>query len=644
MSTTQENVGRLAHTVPTFSIKDTGKLVHNYFEKDTDHEGVIVMDDDTPVGIIMRQDFYQKIGKQYGFSIYMNRSVTLLMKEEFMKVDAKTQVAEVSLMAMNRANDHLYDFIIAMEDGKYIGIVSIRYFLIDLAKKREEEIVLLKDMNDREREQRQEIQKMNTSIRSLMDNADQGFLSVNKHAIISSQYSQKCIDIFEHEIADMNLLELLSKYIDSDQKEVISSVITSVLSDHVQHDEKIYLSLMPKELIIGCKDICFDYKIVDDASSRTLMLILTDITSKKELERKMTEERSHLKMIVKAVSHRNDVVSSIESMKEYLSKTVYDLLQSGHSKKVIISDIFRSVHTFKGDLGHLYWINASQHLHRLEDRIVEMTEKIDQLSLEEMKTVFESIHPDKMLEHDIDLITRILGKDFFTGSAQLHVPLESILKLENMINELLKPEERAVFLPEIHKLRCSNMKDIFCDIDETIQVLASRLEKGVKPINVTGDDIYIDRDLYNEFIRSLIHIFRNAIDHGIETPEERVASGKGELGMITCNLERLNEDWFRLSIKDDGKGIDAESILTKAIDKGILSTSTKYTLDEPSIYQLLFIDEFSTKDTVSIFSGRGVGLSSVKNELEKLGGSILIESQIGTGTSFIMEIPFIQSI
>ena len=135
----KENVGRLAQHVPTFGVKDCGRLVHEHFEKDQNNEGVVVMDGETPVGIIMRQDFYQKIGKQYGFSIYMNRPITLLMKEDFMKVDAGFEVAQISLLAMNRDNEHLYDFIIVEENGRFIGIVSIKYFLIDLAKKREEE-------------------------------------------------------------------------------------------------------------------------------------------------------------------------------------------------------------------------------------------------------------------------------------------------------------------------------------------------------------------------------------------------------------------------------------------------------------------------------------------------------------------------
>lgn len=639
MSHVQENVGRLAHAVPTFSIKDTGKLVHSHFETDPDHEGVLVMDGETPVGIIMRQDFYQKIGKEYGFSIYMNRSVKLLMKEEFMKVDAKTQVAEVSLMAMNRTSDNLYDFIIAMDDGKYIGIISIRTFLIDLAKKREEEILLLKDMNDREREHRLEIHKMNTSIKSLMDNAEQGFLSVDKQATISSQCSRECVEIFEHEIAEMNLLELLSPFLDTDQKRVLSSVIESVLCDDVRHDEKVYLSLLPKELRIGSKDIRFEYKIVNDASRRTMMLILTNVTAKKEFERKMAEERTHLKMIVKAVLHRNDVVDSIESLKEYLSKTVYDVLGSGRSKQESISEIFRSVHTFKGDLGHLHFSNTAKQLHALEDHIVEMIERIEQVRLEDIRDVFESIRPDQMLAQDLKRMTDILGKDFFSETARLYVPLESILKIENMVKDLLNPQEKAVFIPELYKLRCSNLKDILNDLDETVQVLASRLGKGVKPLHVIGDDILIDRSQYNEFIRSLMHVFRNAVDHGLETPEERNDNGKDALGRITCNLVKCSEDQFRLTIADDGKGIDTERILSKAIEKGILSIDAKNTLDEAAICQLLFLDSFSTKDTVSMLSGRGVGLSAVKTELEKLGGSILVESQSGIGTSIIMEVP-----
>lgn len=132
------------------------------------------------------------------------------------------------------------------------------------------------------------------------------------------------------------------------------------------------------------------------------------------------------------------------------------------------------------------------------------------------------------------------------------------------------------------------------------------------------------------FCKTLIHLFRNAVDHGIETPDERLDAGKEEQGRLACQIDGQN-GWIMISISDDGRGIDAEKLLAKANHLGIICQ------DDPS--RLIFEDGFSTKEQVSALSGRGVGLSAVKAECKKLGGYIDIETTIGQGTVFHFFLP-----
>jgi len=135
-----------------------------------------------------------------------------------------------------------------------------------------------------------------------------------------------------------------------------------------------------------------------------------------------------------------------------------------------------------------------------------------------------------------------------------------------------------------------------------------------------------------------VHVFRNMIDHGIETPEERLAAGKREFGLIQCKIRQSGNE-LTLSVSDDGRGIDAAKVLRVAESKGLIAPGQGGLMTAEEIYGLLFMDSLSTKDEVSALSGRGVGLSAVKAEVERLGGTIEVGSKPGRGSRFKFHLP-----
>ena len=110
MIETIETIGKLVRIVPTFSPTENGEIIHNYFEENKESEGVVVVDDEKPAGILMRKDFYQKIGSQFGYSLYMKRCIHLVMKTDITCVDKSCDMAKFGFSAMNRDQDSLYDF------------------------------------------------------------------------------------------------------------------------------------------------------------------------------------------------------------------------------------------------------------------------------------------------------------------------------------------------------------------------------------------------------------------------------------------------------------------------------------------------------------------------------------------------------
>ena len=207
------------------------------------------------------------------------------------------------------------------------------------------------------------------------------------------------------------------------------------------------------------------------------------------------------------------------------------------------------------------------------------------------------------------------------------------------LNEAIAGMSRSVSdLQEVvMKLRMQPVKRIFSKFPRIVRDLAKKVGKKIN-LELEGEDTEIDRSILNQLEDPLIHLVRNAIDHGIEPPEERVAKGKPEYGTII--LSALQEgDRIIVSIEDDGRGIDPEKVKKKAIEKGLIKPEQAEQMSDKEAYELIFMPGFSTVDQVSDLSGRGVGMDVVANVIHSLRGSIEVESELGRGTKITMKLP-----
>ena len=215
-----------------------------------------------------------------------------------------------------------------------------------------------------------------------------------------------------------------------------------------------------------------------------------------------------------------------------------------------------------------------------------------------------------------------------------------------MANRLLSGEmidtsvaEIRDWLKEIGSLRKVSLKDVLIGFDGLVKQASERLQKEVAPIEVKGGaDIWIDPHVYRSFLHSLVHIFRNAVAHGLETPEARWEVDKDEVGNIVCSVA-VEGNWIKLVIADDGAGINLEALRQRAVAAGIYSENEIMDIPESEIVKLIFMDNISTNQEVTELSGRGVGLAAVLNETRNLGGEVSVISTAGQGTEFIFTLP-----
>ena len=189
-------------------------------------------------------------------------------------------------------------------------------------------------------------------------------------------------------------------------------------------------------------------------------------------------------------------------------------------------------------------------------------------------------------------------------------------------------------------LRLIPVKVLVVKMRRLIHTVCKELGKEVEFIT-NGTNTELDKNIISKLDKLLIHIVRNSIDHGLETPEERLALNKPRRGVIRFISFYSGSNVF-IQIQDDGRGIDPERVRQKAIEKGLLSESDK--LSDQDVLNLLFSPGFTTADTVSNISGRGVGLDVVRKEISNMRGEIDIESEKGLGTSFTLKLPLTLSI
>jgi two-component system, chemotaxis family, sensor kinase CheA len=184
-------------------------------------------------------------------------------------------------------------------------------------------------------------------------------------------------------------------------------------------------------------------------------------------------------------------------------------------------------------------------------------------------------------------------------------------------------------------VRMMPLASVFQRFPRLVRDLAAALGKQVD-LHVTGDDIELDKGVIERIGDPLVHLLRNSLDHGFETPEERRAAGKPERGTLTV-LAAHRGGTVHIQVMDDGKGLDAERIRRKAIAQGLIDETAELTTEQ--IHELLFRPGFSTAQQVSDISGRGVGMDVVKRNIEALNGSVTLSSEPGKGTTCTIRLP-----
>jgi len=247
------------------------------------------------------------------------------------------------------------------------------------------------------------------------------------------------------------------------------------------------------------------------------------------------------------------------------------------------------------------------------------------------------------------------------GETTVRVDTQRLDEIMNMVGELVLVRNRFKTLRAVHddeamakavanldvvtsdlqlavmKTRMQPIKKVFGRFPRVVRDLARSLNKEVR-LEMQGEETDLDKNLVESLADPLVHLVRNAVDHGIETPDEREKKGKPREGVVVLTATQEG-DHIELTIEDDGRGMNPEVLRQKAVEKGLMDEESAARLSERECFQLIFYPGFSTKNEISDISGRGVGMDVVKTRIDQMNGSVEVDSVEGKGTKITIKVP-----
>jgi ABC-type amino acid transport substrate-binding protein len=484
-----------------------------------------------------------------------------------------------------------------------------------------------------------ELDQTSRRMAALLDNAGQGFLTVGPDGVVEPQYSQECRAIFGGDIAGADFPRTLYPE-DEAARESLAVNIRRILAEPDDYRRQLYLSLMPKVARRCGATLRLAYRALSEGR---LMFVITDVSGEERLRDAVAQERNRLACVVAAVRDQRDFFTVLDAFAAFRADPGALVAGTADGRETLDA-AYRQVHTFKGLFLQLECVQAASALGELETRLSELC-RSPAPDPGAVAALLEDAAVDKALARDVEVVRQALGKPFFERRGQ--VPLDGALadalaetagRLVRRAEELgLEPEDVAV-LRAATMIRYLDVRALLAGYPRTARRLASSQGKALAPFAIEGERVMVDPRRFDPLLKSLVHVFRNAVDHGLEMPAERDRAGKPEIGQLECRVSS-RDGWLRIEVADDGRGIDVAAVRARAFESRLTGAEELAVMDEAAVLELLFRDGFSTRRQVGEISGRGVGLAAVRAEVERLGGRVNVENRPGRGMRLVLTIP-----
>ena len=455
---------------------------------------------------------------------------------------------------------------------------------------------------------------------SILELSGQGYLVFGGDLVAEPLHSASCLALLGRDPTGLKVPELL--WTTSSQQEDFRSGVALIFSKKASPE--VVFDLLEDHAQAGERILGLQYRSLPGPR---ILVALTDVSLELREEARVKEENERRSILLKVVSQR----ASFSSLSRAAS-LLFD--QLGATELVALDEaasiaLSRDLHTLKANAAFFEFRSTSTAAHEFEEHLSD-----SRVFGQEPDLRGQTLKLKRAYFADLHMVTDVLGEQWLVDADAVAVPKPLLLKLESHLQAAI-PGDRIV-LPLLRRFRTVPFRDLFVRFPDLAASLAERLGKTIHPVLVEGGDFPVLPEKFTALTDVLGHLVRNLVDHGIEPSFQREAAGKDPAGMIQIKINREAGALF-LVFSDDGRGVDLVKVESKARELGLLRPG-----DRPSDEQLLdflFAPGFSTATEVTEVSGRGVGLDAVRQEVQRLGGTLTVNTRLGRGTSFDILIP-----
>ncbi len=469
---------------------------------------------------------------------------------------------------------------------------------------------------------------LNQLNQAMLDSLNQGFVVFNKSGLCLDIWSQACLKTIETNPTGKNIWDVLQ--VPNEKVATFREWIELVFEEKFPLES--LMELAPKHFNHSeKKSIKLTYFPIRDSAKKIeqIIMVSTDISDLISAQIKAEYEQQQVQKILTLVKNKKSFFGLHEDM---INQFLF-LNEEIKSEKPDYISMYRSLHNLKGTTANFHLWTVSSDCHNAENLINSIKtpdSKVTKTDIQNSLAQIQSSYEKFLTEHEY-----LLG-DIRSQKGRKIELFYSVLN--TMLENIGSGDVKSALSQE---LLTESVGELLHQYFDLVEDLSFKLDKLIHPLEIIGGHTKVLPEKYNSLLKTLVHSIRNSIDHGIERPEARLAMGKDEYGKISIKVETFSREknkWLRVSVSDDGKGIDPEKILAKLKELGL----NNHIKENPKeLIQAVFLPEFSTKSEVSEISGRGVGLNSIIVEAQKLNGLAWVETELNVGSCLIIEVPLL---
>lgn len=452
----------------------------------------------------------------------------------------------------------------------------------------------------------QALEERKRSIQMMLDNMGDGILSVTLAGDVLPERSRAIEHWFGSESAQETKIWSLLYPHDPEEQFNFELGFEQLASEILPFD--VAAAQLPQTLIAGTRTLEMQCRPISDADALTgIVIVIRDITDRLEAARADQDARELQTIVGNMLSDRQGFLLTFEEISNLIYKLASDLEQR---------ELMHTLHTLKGNCATYGFLSVSRCIHDIETAVLEREDGLDIMEYDAIRMAWNRA------------IQRI--SQWMDNSTEQAVEVQNS-DLEQLRSSLINRQDHALILTQLERWQYPTLRRIFQRLGGQVTRIARGLGKEVQ-LETFDRSVRIRPDL-NAFWTTLIHVLRNALDHGIESPDERQLAGKPLQGRLRLSATQLADGSVLIQIEDDGRGIQVETLKRKAKSQGL---SYEQFADP---MELIFMEGISSSDEISEVSGRGVGMGAVREICLKLHINISVNSRPGKGTSFDFLVP-----